>query len=107
MKTEEPSVVELGYITNKPVSPNLLKNVLIGVLLGIFIMSAFVVVIYMVDDSVKTSDDIEKYLSLNTLTSIPLLEDENDAQKKSGIQVPFGKKKAKKYKKKGADGKKK
>ena len=107
MKTEEPSVVELGYITNKPVSPNLLKNVLIGVLLGIFIMSAFVVVIYMVDDSVKTSDDIEKYLSLNTLTSIPLLEDENDAQKKSGIQVPFGKKKAKKYKKKGTDGKKK
>ena len=46
----------------------------------------------MVDDSVKSSDDIEKYLGLNTLTSIPLLEDEGDTQKKSGIKVPFKKK---------------
>lgn len=107
MKTEEPSVVELGYITNKPVSPNLLKNTIIGVLLGIFVMSAIVVVVYMVDDSVKTSDDIEKYLGLNTLTSIPLLEDEGDAQKKSGIKVPFGKKKSKNQKKKGSGGKQK
>lgn len=99
MKTEEPSVVELGYITNRPVSPNLLKNTIIGVLLGIFVMSAVVVVVYMVDDSVKTSDDIEKYLGLNTLTSIPLLEDEGDAQKKSGIKVPFGKKRSQKKKK--------
>ena len=104
MKTEEPSVVELGYIKNKPVSPNLLKNVIIGVLLGIFVMSAIVVVLYMVDDSVKSSDDIEKYLGLNTLTSIPLLEDEGDTQKKSGIKVPFGKKTSKQKKK---DGRKK
>jgi len=104
MKTEEPSVVELGYITNKPVSPNLLKNVIIGVLLGIFIMSAIVVVLYMVDDSVKSSDDIEKYLGLNTLTSIPLLEDEGDTQKKSGIKVPFKKKQSGQKKK---DGRKK
>lgn len=100
MKIEEPSVVELGYITNKPVSPNLLKNVLVGVLLGIFVMSAFVVALYVVDDTVKSSDDIEKYLGLNTLTNIPLLEDEGDAQKKSGIENPFKKRKAKKSKKK-------
>ncbi len=107
MKTEEPSVVELGYITNRPVSPNLLKNVIIGVLLGIFVMSAIVVVIYMVDDSVKTSDDIEKYLGLNTLTSIPLLEDENDAQKKSGIKTVLRKKRKKNGSQKGTDNKKK
>lgn len=105
MKTEEPSVVELGYITNKPVSPNLLKNTLIGALLGMFIMSAVVVVFYIIDDTVKSSDDIEKYLDLNTLTSIPLLEDEGDDQKKGGIKVPFGKKKPKK--KKETDSKKK
>lgn len=99
MKIEEPSVAELGYITNKPVSPNLLKNVLIGALLGMFIMAVIVIVIYMIDDTVKSSDDIEKYLGLNTLTSIPLLEDEGDAQKKSGLKLPFGGKKIKKLKK--------
>ena len=71
---------------------------------GIFIMSAIVVVLYMVDDSVKSSDDIEKYLGLNTLTSIPLLEDEGDTQKKSGIKVPFKKKQSGQKKK---DGRKK
>lgn len=92
MKTEEPSVVELGYITNRPVSPNLLKNVIIGVLLGIFVMSAIVVVIYMVDDSVKTSDDIEKYLGLNTLTSIPLLEDETTRRRRAALRLFLGRK---------------
>lgn len=99
MKIEEPSIAELGYITNKPVSPNLLKNVLIGALLGMFIMAAIVVVIYMIDDTVKSSDDIEKYLGLNTLTSIPLLEDEGDAKKKKGLKLPFGGKKSGKSKK--------
>ncbi len=99
MKIEEPSIAELGYITNRPVSPNLLKNVMIGVLLGMFIMAAIVVVIYMIDDTVKSSDDIEKYLGLNTLTSIPLLEDEGDAKKKKGLKLPFGGKKSGKSKK--------
>lgn len=96
MKTEEPSVVELGHINNKPVSPNLLKNILIGVLLGVFIMSGLVVVRYMLDDTVKSTDDIEKYLGLNTLTSIPLLEDENDSTQKNALKLGFGKNRKKK-----------
>ncbi|MCM1087050.1 MAG: Wzz/FepE/Etk N-terminal domain-containing protein [Muribaculaceae bacterium] len=94
MKTEEPSVVELGYIEEDPVSPNLLKNVLIGTLIGIFAMAAIFIATYMIDDTVKSSDDIEKYLGLNTLTSIPLLEgDENNG--KNGLKG-LGKKKKKK-----------
>lgn len=83
MKIEEPSVVELGYIEEDPVSPSLIKNVLIGTLLGMFIMAAIVVVLYMLDDTVKSVDDIEKYLGLNTLTSVPLLADEEENRKKS------------------------
>lgn len=107
MKTDEPSVVELGYIREKPVSPNLLKNVIVGVLVGIFVMCAVAVVVYMVDDSVKTSDDIEKYLGLNTLTSIPLLEDGDSAQKKGGLKAAFGNRGKKKGPRKGTDSKKK
>ena len=83
MKIEEPSVVELGYIGEKPVSPNLLMNTLIGIFLGMFVMAVIIVLLYMMDDTVKTTDDIEKYLSLNTLSSIPLLEDETSDEKDS------------------------
>ena len=82
MKTDEPSIVELGYIKDKPVSPNLLQNVLIGFLLGVFLSAGVVVVLYLLDDTVKTSDDIEKYLGLNTLTVIPVLEGETEQKHK-------------------------
>lgn len=81
MKTEEPSIVELGYISDKPVSPSMKKNVAIGALLGIFIAAAIILVLYLIDDTVKSSDDIEKYLNLNTLTAIPLKEDEEKTGK--------------------------
>ena len=92
MKIEEPSITEWGYISEKPVSPNLIRNVLIGALLGVFLSIVVVVLLYMLDDTVKSSDDIEKYLKLNTLTSIPLLEDEEKSSK-GGFKVGQKKKK--------------
>lgn len=82
MKTDEPSIVEYGYVGEKPVSPNVLKNVVIGAALGVFLAAAVVLVIFMMDDTVKSSEDIEKYLGLNTLTAIPMREEEKKARKK-------------------------
>lgn len=80
MSTDAPSVYEYGYVTNRPVSPNILRNTVIGALLGAFLSIAFVSVLYIMDDTVKTSEDVEKYLSLNTMASIPL-RDSADKQK--------------------------
>lgn len=91
MKTDEPSIVELGHIEEKPVSPNFMKNVLIGGLVGIFVAAAIILVRYMIDDTVKTSEDIEKYLGLNTLTAIPLREEEKKSRKR-GKRVRGGSK---------------
>lgn len=93
MKTEEPSIVELGYIADKPVSPNLIKNVIIGALVGMFAAVAVILVLYLIDDTVKSSDDIEKYLGLNTLTAIPLKEDEEIKKRKWSSKLGKGKKK--------------
>ncbi len=81
MSTDAPSVYEYGYVTNRPVSPNIVRNTLIGALLGVFVSIAFVSVLYIMDDTVKTSEDVEKYLKLNTMASIPLRE---DMQKQKG-----------------------
>lgn len=95
MKTEEPSIVELGYVADKPVSPSLKKNIAIGALLGMFLAAAVVIVLYMLDDTVKSSEDIEKYLSLNTLTVIPLKEDEEKLSKHRLKKGKIGKKNGK------------
>ena len=41
-----------------------------------------VMVRYMMDDTVKTPEDVEKYLQLSTLAVIPLNEGETDKKRK-------------------------
>lgn len=83
MKTDEPSIVELGYIAEKPVSPNMFKNILIGAILGAVVSSAVIIMLYLIDDTVKSADDIEKYLGLNTMAAIPLQEEDKKTKKNS------------------------
>ena len=82
MDQQKPSVVEYGNIPTAPISPNKSRNILIGFALGAFIACAVVIVLHLMDDTVKTADDVEKYLGLNTLTSIPLKEGEEKKGKK-------------------------
>lgn len=65
------NVVETANIPDKPSSPNTLKRGLIGVLLGILLSLVIVVVVYLMNDTVKTPEDVEKYLDLSVLGTIP------------------------------------
>ena len=92
MKTDEPSIAQYAVVAQKPDSPNLLKNTLLGAFLGIFLAAAFVIVSYLMDDTVSTPEDIEKYLGLNTLASIPMKEEEAEAAKKRKTKKKKGRK---------------
>ena len=48
------------------------KNALLGLLLGLFLSAGIIVVIAIMDDTIKTEEDVRKYLKLNTLASIPM-----------------------------------
>lgn len=74
MCTDEPSVVAYGYASDVPVNVHVLRSSLIGAVLGVFIVSAIVIVLYLLNDTIQSSEDIEKYLGLNTLAAIPLQE---------------------------------
>ena len=81
MNTQEPTIAEEGYVPNQPSSPNTMKNVVMAGLLGVLLAMAVIVVIYLMDDTIKSSDDIEKYLGLTTLGVIPI-ESKKKKQKK-------------------------
>lgn len=74
MDVQKPSIVEEGNIEKVPSSPNVKKNILIGGLMGAFIVAFIVILLHVLDDTVKTSEDVEKYLGLNTLGLIPIEE---------------------------------
>lgn len=72
MDTAEPTVVEDGYVSVYPTSPNIKKNIIIAGLAGVFLSAGIIIVLYLMDDTIKTSEDVEKYLGLTTLGLIPI-----------------------------------
>lgn len=81
MDQQEPNVFEYGYVNNQHVSPSKTKNTMIGTLAGGVLAAAVVILLHLMDDSIKTPDDIERYLGLNTLASLPD-QDESDQKEK-------------------------
>lgn len=67
MHTDKPTISEEAIVPKNPIGPNLLKNTVLGGLLGAIIAIAIIVIRYLMDDTIKTEEDIEKYLGLNTL----------------------------------------
>ena len=82
MSTDAPNVVQKGYVSNVPVNVHMIKNILIGLVLGFVLSAGVVIVMYILDDTITTADDVEKYLGLNTLASIPLKEDDKSSASK-------------------------
>ena len=71
---------------------NLPKYLAVGALIGMILAVGVILVRYLLDDSIHSAEDIEKYLGLNTLAMIPLGEAEYDGHSsKKGLR----KKKAK------------
>ena len=72
MNTEAVNVVEEANLPLEPASPLLLRDTVVGGLLGAFISIFIILFIYVMDDTIKNPDDVEKYLHSNVLGSIPL-----------------------------------
>ena len=67
MKTEEPTIFQEARRPTKASSPSKTKNLIIGFLIGALIACAIIVIDFIRDDKVRTSDDITKLLGLPTL----------------------------------------
>lgn len=82
MMTDKPSKVEDAVVPQYPVSPNVKKNVMMGGMFGIVVMAGILVVMYLMDDRIKSEEDIERYLGLTTLASIPISRGEKKHKSK-------------------------
>lgn len=71
MEVKAPKIIDKGQLPTKKSSPNMKKNALIGLLIGlVFSIGVFAAAVIM-DDTIKTEKDVEKYLGMSTLTSVP------------------------------------
>lgn len=82
MQIEAVNLVDEGNIPTQKAAPSVKLYTLIGVLIGGFLSVAVILVIYLLDDTIKNAEDVEKYLHLSTLGLIPIIETEEEAAKR-------------------------
>lgn len=82
MKTEAVNVVDEANIPTEKSSPSIKKNVVIAGFIGVFLVAAWFVVLFLLNDKIVTADDVERYLGLGILGQMPLDEEEMKQKKK-------------------------
>lgn len=82
MDIEAVNVVETANMPTEKSGPSVMKWTLIGGVLGVFLLCAVILVQYLMDDTIKSSEDVEKYLGLSTLALIPIATESTDVKKK-------------------------
>lgn len=74
MNIDAVNTVENANLPTEKASPSTAKNTMLGGLLGALLAIAVIVVIFILDDTIKTPEDVERYLELNVLASLPIRE---------------------------------
>ena len=71
METPQPHIAEYAIIPVNPSSPSLSRNVMIGAMIGMIIMLGIFLIRFIMDDTFKSADDIEREFGVIPLTVIP------------------------------------
>ena len=75
-------VVDEAEIETEPYNVNHIKDVAIFAFVGIVVASMYVLIVNMLDTTIKSSEDIEKITGLTVLASIPIYEAIDDKNKR-------------------------
>lgn len=71
MGVDRVTIVREGNVSSAPSSPNVKKNTVTGILAGVVLSAAIILIIYYLNDTFNTADDVERVLKLNVLATIP------------------------------------
>ena len=84
MKTVEPSVFQEALLPQTPVSPSKARNLILGFLIGALLAVAVITVLFVMDDKVRTADDVTKLLGLPTLGVVTMQNSMHGGTKAAG-----------------------
>lgn len=71
METDEPNIMEEAIVPAGAIDSGMNRNVILGALVGMIAVVAITLLMYLLDDTLKDEEDIEKYLGYRTLAAFP------------------------------------
>ena len=85
MEMVPPKLIEEGEVPILKSSPSNTKNALIGGFIGAVLVCGFITVNVILNDTIRTEEDVTKYLGLSVLASVPEREGEKPEDKEAMI----------------------
>ena len=101
MDIKEPGLIEEGHVAERKTSPTTTRNAMVAGILGIILACAVVIIRHMLDDTIKSSEDVERYLGLNTLGILPIEENALKEEQREEMAKQAAKKRKRKANHKG------
>lgn len=71
MSTRAPNIAQHAKLPQYKVGPSYTKYTMMGAMIGFLICAGILVVRYLMDDTIHTADDMEKFFGLVPLTTVP------------------------------------
>jgi len=84
MMTDAPSLVSQALRPEEPIRPRKKINVLLGLMAGGFLMTLALLVQFILDDKIKTGEDITRYLDIPMMAIVPKNQPAPEKHRKSG-----------------------
>ena len=82
MDIEAVNVVETANIPLEKSGPSVVKWSVIGGVAGALLAGAVIMILFLLNDTIKSSEDVERYLGLSTLAMIPAISEDETAKKR-------------------------
>lgn len=76
MEMIPPKMIEDGQLPTQKSSPSNAKNAMLGAMLGMILTCGLITLQIILNDTIQTEEDVEKYLGLTVLAEIPVRDGE-------------------------------
>lgn len=77
MDQDAPSIIQYGYVSDEPSTPRVMRNTVLGAVVGAVIAVIIICVVYLMNDTIITPEDMESRVGIRVLASLP---DEGEAE---------------------------
>ena len=71
MDTTKPNIAERAIVPTQKSSPSMKRNVAMGGLIGLLFVAAILTVLFLIDDTMSSAEEVQKKLGIMPLTIIP------------------------------------
>lgn len=71
MDQDAPSIIQYGYVSTSPSTPRVMKNTVLGAVVGAVIAVIIICIVYLMNDTIITPEDMESRVGIRVLASLP------------------------------------